>query len=155
MEDVSLRAATAADLDRVLDVARSLPAWFTERGLTHMRADVPFQRTLLAESGGDVVGFVAFFSHEGVGRIGWMGVRKDLRRGGVGRALVEAWAKELAAAGVTRVLVDTLGDAVEYEPYAETRAFYRAVGFRDLHRVEAGDPECPEQLTLARDLVAD
>jgi ribosomal protein S18 acetylase RimI-like enzyme len=28
--------------------------------------------------------------------------------------------------------VDTVADNVEYEPYAETRRFYRAMGFQDV-----------------------
>jgi GNAT superfamily N-acetyltransferase len=117
-----------------------------------MAADFPFQRLLVATDGSALRGFLSFFVHEGMARIGWMGVDPERHRQGIGRALVDALVATLRPAGVEGVLVDTLGDAVDYAPYARTRAFYRALGFADFRRVTQDDPECPEQLTLRLDL---
>ncbi len=145
-----VRPLTSADHAAVLTVARALPAWFTERGVRHIDVDLGFQEGFVAEAEGQVVGFVSLYVAEGVGHIGWMGVLPDRHRRGVGRSLCAAVEKRLRIAGVDTLRVQTLGDAVDYEPYARTRSFYRGVGFTDWKREETGDPECPEQLTLAK-----
>ncbi len=58
-----------------------------------------------------------------------MGVRRELHRQGIGRALVaaaEAWCRE---SGVEFLHVKTLGSSHHDEGYAATRRFYEAVGF--------------------------
>jgi ribosomal protein S18 acetylase RimI-like enzyme len=149
MTDATIRLAGPDDHAALLAVARTLPQWFTEGGLRMMALDFPYQRCLAAVEAEAVIGFLSYFVHEGVARIGWMGVELDLRRRGVGRALVEHMLADLRADGVPEVRVSTLGDGVEYEPYAETRAFYRSVGFTDFECVQLDNPECPEQLTLS------
>jgi hypothetical protein len=55
----------------------------------------------------------------------------------------------MAGDGITEVFVDTLGDSVDYEPYARTRAFYRALGFTDHQRImQPGNESMPERLVL-------
>ena len=53
---------------------------------------------------------------------------------------------------MTTVEVETLGESVDYEPYERTRAFYRAIGFRDFKRVMTDNPGMPESLTLQKRL---
>lgn len=50
------------------------------------------------------------------------------------------------------MLVETLGESVDYEPYDRTRAFYRAAGFRDFKSVMTDNPGMPESLTLKKRL---
>jgi ribosomal protein S18 acetylase RimI-like enzyme len=144
----TVRAATPADLDALPDLVRGLDAWFDENGRRHIPIDARFQRVLAALDGERVVGFACYFVYEGVGRLAWIGCDVDRRRRGIGRALVEHVAAEMRDAGVAEVLVDTLGDSVDYEPYAETRAFYEALGFAAHERVFLDNPNCPERLTL-------
>lgn len=101
---------------------------------------------------GTIIGFITFYVSEGIGHIGWLGVSPNYHRRGIGRLLVERLCTQLKRDGVREMQVCTLGDSVEYEPYERTRAFYRALGFRDLSRVMQDNPECPELLTLKRDL---
>jgi GNAT superfamily N-acetyltransferase len=73
-------------------------------------------------------------------------------RRGIGRALLahsEAW---LRSRGVEMFHVKTLGPSEAYEPYARTRAFYVAMGFRPLFETTAlWGPENPA-LVLAKPL---
>jgi GNAT superfamily N-acetyltransferase len=59
----------------------------------------------------------------------WMGVDPAFHRAGLGRALVEAAAREAARRGVKYLFVATLHPDVAYEPYQRTRRFYEALGF--------------------------
>ena len=73
-----------------------------------------------------------------------MAVDRNRHRRGVGRALVEHVAAEARAAG-TRVLhVKTLADLHPSPEYAQTRAFYKAMGFLRLIVIpELWDPANP------------
>jgi len=59
-------------------------------------------------------------------------VNPHARGNGIGRSLVERVALDLAADGCTMLSVHTVGPSFENEPYAQTRAFYRSVGFLPL-----------------------
>lgn len=149
---LEVRPLTRADLESVLAIARELPEWFTPRGQAMIAVDLQFQAGYVATTAGRVTGFVSFYVNEGVGYIGWIGIAPPQHRQGLGRRLVERVEQELRAAGVEELRVGTLGDSVEYEPYVQTRAFYRSMGFADFKRELSDNPECPELLTLAKRL---
>ncbi len=73
-----------------------------------------------------------------------LGVRPGLHHQGLGRALIERAEAHAAERGAAYLTVKTLGPSQDYEPYARTRAFYRAVGFTALEEFpELWDPENP------------
>lgn len=151
--DVTILPFTPEHHSAVARVADSLPEWFTEHGRAMIRADMAFQRGLVAvDATGACVGFVLFYAAEGVGHIGWMGVVRARHRSGVGRLLIREVEDELARAGVEYLDVFTLGDGVDYPPYALTRAFYRALGFVTHRRETHDNPECPESVVLRKPL---
>ena len=152
-DDFIVRLMTPEDRLAVVDVGRGLPQWFTANGVANMTIDVANHRGAVAERGGSVVGFATWFSYQGIGHVGWMGVRAEHHREGVGRRLLAVLEDHVRASGASELRVETLGDSVDYEPYARTRAFYRALGFADFRREVTDDPECPEQLTLSKRLV--
>jgi len=116
-----------------------------------MPVDAHYHHGFVAELEGHIVGFVTYSTHEGIGRITWLGVLVECHRRGIGRALVEAVVKDLSKHGVTELRVDTLGDSVDYEPYERTRRFYAAMGFVEYERIAMPDnPSCPERLVLTR-----
>jgi len=147
---MDIRPTTPDDADAIMAIARFLPQWFTKTGLEHLATDLKFQAGLVAVEGEGVIGFLTYFVYEAIGNIGWMGVEPNSQRHGIGRELVARFEHLMKAAGVGQLQVWTLGDSVDYEPYARTRAFYRAMGFTDYKREKHDNPECPESLHLRK-----
>jgi ribosomal protein S18 acetylase RimI-like enzyme len=151
-QEITIRTYTNLDFEQLIDIGKTLSEWFTKNGISHMSIDLRFQKGYVAVIDSQIVGFLSFFTVEGEGQIGWMGVIPELHRNGIGRMLVNQLVSELKEVGVKTLRVYTLGDSVDYEPYARTRAFYRGVGFRDFKRFEQDNPECPEQLIMIMDI---
>jgi ribosomal protein S18 acetylase RimI-like enzyme len=129
---------TEGDRAQVLRLASELRAWFNAEGLASIERDLSTHDGLVSEAGGRIVGFILWSRHlHGHAELSWMGVLEPFQRRGVGTALVAALRSELTAHGVRRVLVSTVADNVDYEPYNRTRAFYRKCGFREV-RVDRG-----------------
>ncbi|HZB49280.1 MAG TPA: GNAT family N-acetyltransferase, partial [Mycobacteriales bacterium] len=64
-----------------------------------------------------------------------MAVARDRHRRGVGRALVRAAEREMAADGVTLMSVKTLGPSHPDPGYALTRLFYAALGYQPVEEL--------------------
>jgi GNAT superfamily N-acetyltransferase len=152
MGEITIRTMKLQDRDDVIAIAQSLAPWFTETGLAHIRIDVKFQPGFVADLDARTAGFITYYVAEGAGNIGWVGMRQEYIRRGIGRRLVQAVFDELRTAGVEELHVRTLGESVNYAPYARTRAFYRAMGFVDFKSTMQDNPECPELLELVRQL---
>jgi ribosomal protein S18 acetylase RimI-like enzyme len=148
IQEISIRKYESDDYDQLINIAKALPEWFTKNGIGKMEIDLRYQTGFVALSGSEIVGFLSFFTIEGEGQIGWLGVNPEFHRKGIGRTLLNKVISELKEAGIKTLQVYTLGDSVDYEPYTRTRAFYRSVGFKDFKCFETDDPECPEQLIL-------
>ena len=100
----------------------------------------------VAELDGEVAGFLTWERDGDGAEITWMAVRADRRRRGLGRALVDALMTMLRADGVRELRVKTLSSRAEDEPYAETRAFYAAMGFTEARELDVWGPENPAVL---------
>jgi ribosomal protein S18 acetylase RimI-like enzyme len=157
---LTLRKASSAGL-RPLDastdaeacdrIVAGLPGWF---GLEQGRADcaeaVRTQQGLVAEEGGQVVGFLTYEVSAGAAEITWMGVAAENRRSGNGRALITALVNELATQGVGELRVKTISDRDPDPGYAETRAFYLAMGFTPERELDIWGPDNPAVLMVRR-----
>jgi GNAT superfamily N-acetyltransferase len=143
---------TSDDFDAAMAVALSLPEWFNETGIKEITEALPRQASAVAEVNGDVVGWVTWRSTANLGEIAWLAVSPNHHRHGFGARLIEFAEDHLRHSGVTTVEVETLGESVDYEPYERTRAFYRAIGFRDFKRVMTDNPGMPESLTLRKSM---
>lgn len=91
-------------------------------------------RFFVAEDGGEAAGYCCYGPTpctEGTFDLYWIAVRPDLRRGGVGRALMEAAEGAVRARGGRLLLVETASKPL-YDP---TRAFYERIGYRIEARV--------------------
>jgi ribosomal protein S18 acetylase RimI-like enzyme len=113
---------------------RSLPEWFgIEEDIVQYALDIERLPTFMAVSAGEMVGFLTLKQHyPGSAEILVMGIRREVQRQGVGRALVRQAQDWLKNQGVEYLQVKTLGASHPDENYARTRAFYLAVGFQPL-----------------------
>lgn len=137
------------EFNQILDLARSLPEWFTEDGICQMAKDLPCQHSLIATSHGTAVGFLSYYSHEGIAHIGWMAVERSCQRKGIGSALVLRLLNYLSELSISEVRVKTLGESIDYEPYVGTRLFYYSLGFLKSNVTHQDNPDFPEELELS------
>ncbi len=154
-----VRPLRIEDADAVRTLAGSLGKWFDAEGRRRIARDVSVRPGFVAEEGGRLVGFLLWTPHDREGAdLSWMGVAEDRQHRGIGSALLAALVADLVSRKVRFLEVSTVADNVEYEPYAETRRFYRARRFSDF-RVDpkywgSGDVRY-DRLVLRRSLPAD
>lgn len=110
---------------------RDLPEWFgIEEAIRDYIEDSAAMTFLVAERGGEALGFTALNDHGGCAlEIHVMGVRRACHRQGIGRRLVDAAVDEARALGRRLLTVKTLSPRHPSPEYAATRAFYEAMGF--------------------------
>jgi ribosomal protein S18 acetylase RimI-like enzyme len=141
MTHVTIRALGSGDVNACDGIIAGLPYHFAhEPGRRACAAAVRRDPGLIATEGADVVGFLTYVHRfDEAAEITWMAVRADRRRRGIGHALVDRLAEQLAAEGRGILLVLTVSPNDRgQEPddgYGSTRAFYRSTGFvlgRDL-----------------------
>jgi ribosomal protein S18 acetylase RimI-like enzyme len=126
-----IRPLSAGDAEVCDAIIGGLSEWFElEAGIAECAAAVRTQHGLVAEADGAVVGFVTHRPHYSqAAEVTWLAVARGAHRQGYGTQLVDALARELAAAGVRFLTVKTLSDRSDDVYYARTRAFYRANRF--------------------------
>lgn len=141
MTDVRIRALRPEDTDACDRIVLGLPYHFAnEDGRRECAVAVRRDAGLVAEEGGEVVGFLTYVRRfDEAAEITWMAVRADRRRRGIGRAMIDRLVEQLIAEGRRILLVLTVSPSDPgSEPddgYGSTRAFYRSTGFvlgRDL-----------------------
>ena len=135
-------------------ILKALPEWFgiPASNEEYLR-NLPRLTTFVARLGGVVVGFVALeqqFPESAENHV--LAVHPKHHRQGIGRALLDHSEQWLRSRGVELFHVKTLGPSDSYPPYANTRAFYTAFGFRPLFETTAlWGPENPT-LVMAKPL---
>lgn len=135
-------------------ILQALPEWFgiPASNEEYIRS-LPRLTTFVALRSGVVVGFVALEQHfpeSAENRV--LAVHPEHHRQGIGRALLTHAERWLRSRGVEMFHVKTLGPSEPHAPYADTRAFYAALGFRPLFETTAlWGPENPA-LVLAKAL---
>jgi L-aminopeptidase/D-esterase-like protein/GNAT superfamily N-acetyltransferase len=156
---ILVREKRAEDAEPLLALARTLPAWFTSTGVeSELALGLRREAGLVAEADGEPVGFVTWGSPEfhqesGVMELYWIGVHRDWRGKGVGKVLLRVMEEKLGQDGIKIVEVWTVADTELYPPYAETRAFYRAMGYRDSYVDTVNKtPETGDRLFLRKEL---
>ncbi|MCR4403713.1 MAG: GNAT family N-acetyltransferase [Candidatus Acetothermia bacterium] len=137
----------------MLEVARALPQWFTREGLEEMAQDFELHDGFVATEGDEIVGFITYETLAvDLAELSWMGVRPEYQRRGIGKRLLQLAQERLIAQRIKILQAATAADSVLYEPYARTRAFYQANGFRD-YRVDRGYfPNGDDRLLLQKEL---
>ena len=115
-------------------ILKSLPEWFGDaKAVSAYLNDLSNLDTYLAQRDGETVGFAALKRRSSyIAEIHVMGVARKERRRGVGTALVCQIVEDLARTGVRLLGVQTLSSSETSRAYAQTRAFYEAMGFQPL-----------------------
>jgi len=144
---------SAKDVRRILE---ALPEWFGDVDAIDnyvAAAENDDYGSLLAVAPDGVIGAALTRRHfREAAELHLIAVHPEARGTGVGRLLVERIASRLAVDGCTLLSVHTVGPSFENEPYAQTRAFYRSVGFVPLEEHDGLDWPGPT-LILVRPLV--
>lgn len=116
-------------------ILRKLPEWFgNEKALLEYVESVkelPFFGAMNED--GDCIGFMSVKIHYGhTGDIYVCGVLPDYHRKGVGKKLFSSAEKYFLQNGCKYIIVKTLSETANYEPYERTRSFYKSIGFEPL-----------------------
>lgn len=116
---------------------RSLPEWFgIEQSIVDYARAADELPTFVAESDDEVVGFLTVKpTSPCAADVHAMAVRREAQGRGLGRALLSAAETWMVEQGFEIVHVKTLSESEDYAPYAATRAFYTAVGFKPLEEI--------------------
>jgi len=141
MSNVTLRSATENDVPALVSLVADLHEWFHKGVPEEVRLDCARYTGLVAEVDGTIVGFVLWLKEDKVYDIKWLAVARDRHREGIGSLLIGGLVDTAREAGAKRIAVDTLAPTHDYEPYARSRAFYEARGFKLETVVAKGFPE--------------
>lgn len=150
---IETRQIEEEDHPGILAVAEALPDWFDEDARRRaIPADLRYQDGFVALTEGLIVGFITLFVAEGRLNIGWLGIRPDHHREGIGSHLL-ACAEEFGRNhGLNEIATYTLGDSVDYKPYELTRKFYFKRGFKVYQKNKTDNPGCPEEIKIKKQI---
>ena len=132
--DIAIQGPLLGRSSACAPILRALPEWFgIEEATAQYIQDIDDLPTLLAVADGEVAGFLTWTEYGAyAAEIHVMGVRPEVHRRGVGRALVRHAEDRLRRKGIEYLQVKTLSPAHPDPNYARTRRFYTALGFRPL-----------------------
>lgn len=129
------------------EVLEKLPQWFGNKqaldDYIEKVAEYPYWAAINKEN--RCIGFFSVKIHYGhTGDIFVCGVLPEYHSNGIGKALYKIAEAYLTENGCKYIIVKTLSETVNYEPYARTRSFYKSVGFKPLITLtEMWDEENP------------
>lgn len=129
------------------EILERLPEWFGNKealdDYVEKVKEFPYWAAL--DKAGNCLGFFSAKTHYGnTGDIFVCGVLPEYQNSGIGKSLYGAVEEYFVQSGCKYVVVKTLSDIVDYEPYVQTRKFYESVGFESLITLtEMWDEENP------------
>lgn len=142
---VRVRPLAHHDAETCDAIMRSLPDWFShEGGLRACAEAVRTQSGWVAEEAGRVVGFATWEERTpATAEVTWMAVERSRRNDGIGTAIIERLAVDLAGRGYKLALAMTSASSRQ-EPagpdsYEDTRRFWLARGFQPLIELDIWD----------------
>jgi len=150
---IKTRLIVKQDHKEIISISEALTGWFNEDACKRaIPVDLRHQDGFVALAEGTVVGFITLFVAEGRLHIGWLGVRPDYHRRGIGSLLL-ACAEEFGRShGLDEIATYTLGDGVDYKPYELTRDFYFKRGFKVYQKNKTDNPGCPEEIKIKKQI---
>lgn len=135
-------------------ILRNLPEWFgNEKSLCDYienATKLPFWAAF--NESGACIGFLSVKVHYGhTGEIYVCGVLPEYHKKGVGKKLFSFADEYFKNCRCKYVIVKTLSERAQYEPYDKTRAFYLSIGFEPLITLtEMWDEENPCLIMIKR-----
>lgn len=117
------------------EILESLPEWFGNKqalnDYVEKVRDLPYWGVFLEND--SCVGFFSVKTHYGyTGEIVVCGILQEYQHIGIGKALYGMAEKYFVQSGCKFVIVKTLSELVNSEPYSRTRNFYKSIGFEPL-----------------------
>jgi ribosomal protein S18 acetylase RimI-like enzyme len=117
-----------------LDILSQLSEWFHNKKAIQQYAkqmsDTLFYTVFDAEI---PIGFIAIqLNNKFTAEIYVMGIDKNYHNKGIGESLIKMISKKLSSEGYRFLIVKTLDETSNYEPYESTRVFYRKCGFTSI-----------------------
>lgn len=122
---------SAEDKARICkSIIEELPEWFDEQGRRDYVVGIVDTKVWAYFIDEKPAGFISVKSNnEFTSEVYVLGVLKTYHRSGVGSQLIEAACDDLASANIKLLVVKTLDESADYEPYNQTRNFYLKHGF--------------------------
>ena len=135
---MKIRKATKNDFKNITRLANKLKVkgddegWFLSEALNNMiPVEIKVNSTLVAVKDNKIVGFLNYFSEEGVIEIAWLGVDPKLHGKGIGKKLVQKIESTAKKLNVKYIIVDTVPKKQANKPYKKTIEFYERMGFKN------------------------
>jgi ribosomal protein S18 acetylase RimI-like enzyme len=114
-------------IEEIKSLMTGHPEHFTPEAVDNIGSYVNDRILVLVDD--RITGFVVFREEGDTSEILWMAVRSDSTGRGIGSMILNILEKDLVKRGVKRIIVKTLDEKAEYEPYLRTMNFYRRNGF--------------------------
>lgn len=106
-------------------IVEKLPEWFDEQGRRDYVAGIENTMVWAYFIDEKPVGFISIKSNnEFTSEVYVFGVLKSYHRSGVGSQLMEVACNKIVSDNVKLLVVKTLDESADYEPYNQTRNFY-------------------------------
>ncbi len=127
--DVNVRGLISLDADRIIEIIKGLPEWFTPDALTQVKDDMRGMKGFVVVVSGVVRGFILLDDRDCCIEIAWLAVERDFHGRGLGSLLVHVAEEYACKKGKRALAVKTYG-GMDYEPYMRTLEFYIKTGFK-------------------------
>jgi ribosomal protein S18 acetylase RimI-like enzyme len=125
------------DKEAAVDIARSLPDYFTELGLERIAEDLEKYMLFGFFDGDAMVAFITV--HETDERcvdISWLATRKEYQGQGIGRKLVYAALEPYEERGFELCALQAPVETEPGEDFSATKKFYERLGFQTLYIID-------------------
>ena len=150
IKNIKIATISKKDHHAIYEIMKSLGKWFDENALRNILIDLFYHQGYVARYKREYIGFITYFVYEGIGNIGWIGVREKYQNNKIGKILLNKITDDFKKMNIKEIQVYTLSDSVDYEPYVNTRRFYYNNGFIEYRRIKTGNASCPEELYLRK-----
>ena len=128
-----IRSMQPTDKEAILDLSRSLTAFFPEDVIPMISAGLDKDPVLVGEMGSEIVGFLVYSVRDPqTAEIIWLGVKEEFHGLGLGSMLLETLERLLERKNIRKLVASTLSYTVNYKPFEKVRTFYYHRGFKSL-----------------------